>query len=79
MTFKKRLLSLIFLIFAFVLMANAVALVTYAAAKLYLYVVRDIPFGTYLPSFMRLVKGATVGGLVAGGGCWFAYLKNERS
>jgi len=70
---------LVFLIVAFVLMANAIAFITYVAAKLYLYFMREIPFGIFLPGFFRLIKGASFGGVVAGVGCWYAYLKNERS
>ncbi|WP_310606960.1 hypothetical protein [Buttiauxella brennerae] len=79
MTYQKWFLSLIFLIISFVLMADIIVIVTYVAAKIYLHFVRDIPFGTYLPGFLRLIKGATIGGVIAGIGCWYIYYKNERS
>ena len=78
MTFNRWFLSLIFLIIAFVLMADAIAFITYVAAKLYIYFVRGIPFGIFLPGFFRLIRGASFGGVVAGIGCWFIYYKNRK-
>ncbi len=78
MTFKRWFLLLITLIFAFVVTADIIIFVMYFAAKLYLYVVRDVPLTTYLPGFLRLIRGASFGGLIAGIGCWYIYYKNEK-
>ncbi|MEB5752469.1 hypothetical protein MXF13_21645 [Leclercia adecarboxylata] len=79
MTLKKWLLSLIFLILAFVIMADVIVLFTYVAVKIYLYFACDISFGTSLPNFIKLLKGATFGGVIAGIGCWYIYYKNEKA
>ncbi|EDW6064627.1 hypothetical protein YT14_002778 [Salmonella enterica subsp. enterica serovar Oslo] len=78
MTVRKWLVLLIFLIFSFVITANFIMLVTYVAAKLYLYVARGISFETYLPGFLKLIKGASFGGIIAGIGCWCIYFKNSK-
>ncbi|EAS2900308.1 hypothetical protein DTC83_06595 [Salmonella enterica] len=78
MTFKKWLVLLIFLITAFVFTMNVVVCAIYITAKLYLYIVRNIPVDTYLPGLLRLVKGASFGGVIGGIGCWFIYFKNEK-
>lgn len=78
MKYKKGLLSLVFLMLSFALMADIVVLLTYGAAKLYLYFVRYIPFNTYLPGLLRLIKGASFGGMIADLGCWYMYYKNEK-
>lgn len=76
MTFKKWFLTLIFLIISFVMMADIIVIAIYVAAKIYLHLIRDIPFGVYLPGFWRLIKGSTIGGIIAGIGCWYIYYKN---
>lgn len=59
-------------------MANVIISLVYVAAKLYLYIVRDIPLGTYLPGFFRVIKGASFGGMIAGIGCWYVSFKNRK-
>lgn len=76
---EKWLKSFLLVLLAFVLMMDFIALLTYIAAKTYIFFVRGVEFGVDLPELLRIIKGASFGGVVAGVGCWYAYLKNERS
>lgn len=75
---KKWLLSFILILLALVLTMNIIALLTYFFAKVYLYFVREVPFEGNLFELLRVIKGASLGGLVVGVGCWYASFKNKK-
>lgn len=75
---KKWLLSFIFILLALILTMDLIALLFYFFAKLYLYFVRDVPFEEDFSELIRIIKGASLGGLVVGVGCWYASFKKER-
>ncbi|ALR75097.1 hypothetical protein [[Enterobacter] lignolyticus] len=74
---KKWLLSFALILVALVLTMDIIALLTYFIAKVYLYFVRDIPFKVGLAELIRIVKGASFGGLIVGIGCWYVSFKHE--
>lgn len=78
MIFLKWLSLLIFLVLSFMFSSFILSCFIYFAAKIYLYFVRNIPFGTYLPGFFRIIKGFSFGAIIAGIGCWYIYYKNEK-
>ena len=76
---KKWLKSFLLVLLAFILMMDFIALFAYLVARIYVYFFRGVEFCVDLPELLRIIKGASFGGVVAGVGCWYAYLKNERS
>jgi hypothetical protein len=70
--------SFLLILFALVIGMDFIALIIYFLAKLYVYFARDIEFSVDLPELLRIIRGASLGGVVAGIGCWYAYLKSER-
>ncbi|WNN48568.1 hypothetical protein RIN58_00150 [Siccibacter colletis] len=72
---NKKIVLLIFLVVTSVLTMNLIAVVIYLLAKAYLYLFQDVPLGNFLSGFLRAIRGASIGGLIAGIGCWFLYLK----
>jgi hypothetical protein len=76
---KKWFKSFLLILLALVIGMNFIALIAYFLARLYVYFVRDVGFCVDLPELLKIIKGASLGGVVAGIGCWYAYLKNERS
>lgn len=76
---KKWLKLFVFMLLAFVLTMDFIALLAYLAARTYIYFIRGVEFGVDLQELLRIIKAASLGGFVAGAGCWYAYLKNERS
>ncbi|MBP2153433.1 hypothetical protein [Erwinia rhapontici] len=75
---KKWLLSFIYILLALILTMDIIALLFYFFAKPYLYLVRDVPFEGDFSELIRVIKGASLGGLVVGMGCWYASFKRER-
>lgn len=75
---KKWLLSFIYILLALILTMDIIALLFYFFAKLYLYLVRDVPFEGDFSELIRVIEGASLGGLVVGMGCWYASFKRER-
>ena len=76
---KQWLKLFVFMLLAFVLTMDFIALLAYLAARTYIYFIRGVEFGVDLQELLRIIKAASLGGFVAGAGCWYAYLKNERS
>lgn len=76
---KNWLKGFVLIVLAFVLTMDFIALLAYLAARTYIYFIRSVEFGVDLPELLRIIKAASLGGFVAGAGCWYAYLKNERS
>lgn len=75
---KKWLKLFVFMLFAFVLTMDFIALLAYLAARTYIYFIRGVEFGVDLQELLRIIKAASLGGFVAGAGCWYAYLKSKR-
>ena len=76
---KQWLKLFVFMLLAFVLTMDFIALLAYLAARTYIYFIRGVEFGVDLQELLRIIKAASLGGFVAEAGCWYAYLKNERS
>ncbi|WNN48572.1 hypothetical protein RIN58_00170 [Siccibacter colletis] len=76
---KNWLKKFLLILLALVLTMDFIALLAYLAARTYIYFIRGVEFGVDLQELLRIIKAASLGGFVAGAGCWYAYLKNERS
>lgn len=63
---KKRLIS--FILLALILTMEIIALLTYFF-KVCLYFIRNIPFEINIFDLVRVIKGASFGGLIVGIGC----------
>lgn len=75
---EKWLLSFFLFLFAAILTLNIIAILTCFIADVYLYFFRDVPFEVNFIELMKITKGASLGGIIVGVGCWYASFKNER-
>ena len=66
---KRWLMSFILILLTLILTMDIIALLTYFFAKAYLYFIRNIPFEINIFDLVRVIKGASFGGLVVGIGC----------
>ena len=66
---KRWLISFILILLTLILTMDIIALLTYFFAKAYLYFIRNIPFEINIFDLVRVIKGASFGGLVVGIGC----------
>ncbi|HFH0422640.1 TPA: hypothetical protein ACGHLA_000591 [Salmonella enterica subsp. enterica serovar Bovismorbificans] len=75
---RNWLLSFILILLALILTMDIIALLTYFFAKVYLYCIRNVPFEMTSTELVRVIKGASFGGLIVGIGCWYIYFKNSK-
>ena len=76
---KNWLKTFLLILLAFVLTMDFIALLVYLAVRTYIYFISGVEFGVDLQELLRIIKSASLGGFVAGAGCLYSYLKNERA
>ena len=72
---KRWLISFILILLTLILTMDIIALLTNFFAKAYLYFIRNIPFEISLFELVRIIMGASLGGVIVGVGCWYISFK----
>ena len=72
---KRWLISFSLILLTLILTMDIIALLTYFFAKAYLYFIRNIPVEISLFELVRIIKGASLGGVIVGVGCWYISFK----
>ena len=75
---KRWLISFILILLTLILTMDIIALLTYFFAKAYLYFIRNIPVEISLFELVRIIKGASLGGVIVGVGCWYISFKKYK-
>ncbi|MBW4210154.1 MULTISPECIES: hypothetical protein [Enterobacter] len=70
--------SVFWILFTLILCMDLIAAITYFIARLYLYFAQNIPLGIDFPVLLRIIKGASFGGIIIGIGCLYVSFNKSR-
>jgi len=79
MTFKKRLLVLIYLLTACTLGMNFFIVLILCVIRLFFWVMLDLPFEIPVDDLIKYSKAATFTGIIIAFGCWWIYFQRYRN
>ncbi|RJT27433.1 hypothetical protein D6029_02215 [Buttiauxella izardii] len=78
MIFKKSLLVFIYLFTSCVFALNVFVVLLFIMARLFFFVMYDVPFEISISDLTKYIKAASFAGSLISVGCWWVYYQHYR-